>query len=275
MLIAPLDGGYKLRDRRSDRRIGCRAIEFPSTTEIDAVNHACYDHLAGEYDQPTHETCRDFDIANGSLIRGVRTQVQAWRVDRGALSYLEIGVGPGSLFPLLKREFDLQHDRISVLDSSAKMLDVCSARNNGLIHEYHQSSIFSFNSAADQYDLVVALLCDPYLTPELFSALRKIVKPNGMVFLTLPSAEWASSVGRNELNIAIFHDAGGHSVRSFSFCWPGKYLSEKASQSGFRMLDWREVSIGTLSSLSSTNRRARLACGPFGGLVSGALLQRG
>ena len=274
VLLAPQVDIRNLSEiRRIYDRLG-RSIEVPPTAEIEALNRACYDHLASEYSSKSHQTCRNFDTANQILIREFGPQLRAWRNNRTTLSFLEIGVGTGALLPLLKREFSLHQDHIAVLDQSTAMLTACSDNTRGEVQEYHASSIYSSEPCIGSYDLIVGLLCDPYFTPDLFHRFGEILRPKGRVFITFPSYDWACATRAGSLIHANFHDEKERELQSFSFCWPRELINIMAARHAFSLTHWRDIPVGSIPNPSAINRSFRDKVGINAALLSGALFTR-
>lgn len=224
---------------------------------IDQTNRVAYDAIAAEYDHDSHATCRDFDFANHALLRQLAPFVKHWRERRGAISVLEVGPGPSQLFDQIAGGFGLHADRYWAIDISSEMADITELRYRGRIKRVHQLSIHAAHpSKIDQHDLLICLLADPYLTSSAISRMKNLLKPGGLLVITLPNHSWARSVRGGNVHTALFHDTHGHQHPSFSFCWPPSYLKRICAAENLRLREHRSVLLDAVPNPSRVNMHA-------------------
>lgn len=195
---------------------------FPTSKTIDETNYDCYNNIANEYDDDDHTTCRDFDYCTSAFLNEFFT---SHKIEVN-MRYLDIGVGTGKTLETKinndKSLIDLlveRNCRIDVLDISDKMIEIVKNKFHDKINNYIIKSIFKFMPEI-KYDIIVAVLCDPYLTDGFLNIASKILETSGYLILTYPSVSWAKQVrGDSNANKMIFNSKNGERYCSFSFCW--------------------------------------------------------
>jgi len=221
---------------------------FPDTCIIDNINQECYESLSSEYDHPSHETCRDFDRFTYVFLKHA--------VDRIGFNYriryLDVGVGTGTTLIYLADWLKKTDARVEVLDISASMLMRAIQNYNGEITAVHHTSIHSFYSAPI-YDLVMASMSDPYLTPSALETLKSILSPKGALIVTFPHSGWASAVREVAKNKTIFHDKNNFSYPSYSFCWSSISFIKYLEELNFELVFYEEFFLDPEKKMSAVN----------------------
>lgn len=185
--------------------------------DIDNINLACYDNIAEEYEDETHETCRDFDKGTEFFLQEA-IKIKIFSSLQEGFNYLDVGVGTGVSVKILLPWLTEMNAKIDVLDISAKMLEITRNKFGDKIASYIHSSIHNYKPDK-KYDLIVASLCDPYLTESSIKVFKNILEKNGILMLTLPTNTWARAVRKENVQQTIFHDRYGKKYISYSFCW--------------------------------------------------------
>jgi SAM-dependent methyltransferase len=205
---------------------------------IDKTNHICYNDIANEYDDDDHATCRDFNYCTSVFLNEFFTSPK--HKIKNNMKYLDIGVGTGKT---LETKFNNSNNllidlliekkcSIDVLDFSEKMIEIVKNKFGDKINNYINESIFDFKSEI-KYDIIVAALCDPYLTREFLDIASKILENGGHLILTYPSTSWAKQTRENSnINKIIYKNKNGKKYDSYSFCWEATNLLEYLKKSG-------------------------------------------
>lgn len=216
-----------------------------------------YEAIAPEYEDPSHGTIADFHRLTKSAFA---TEALALREAIGPMldgHWLVAGVGPGSNITDLIETTDANPQIIHALDTSRRMLklaklskipfsrfiaaDICEAAENG----------------AAQYDVIVALLCDPYLNLQGLTALRDHVRPGGRMVVSVPTKTWATLVRpAARPNHSTFNLSAGGQVIAPSYCWDCGPLSEAAEKLGLATLYQHEITVSKADQLSAINTEA-------------------
>lgn len=195
-------------------------------SEIDAINLKCYDEIAEEYGDISHETCRDFDSGTICFLK------KALRLNeindlKDGFNYLDIGVGTGVSIDFLMPWLQEKKANVEVLDISKKMLNIIESKYGSKISEYHHTSIHTFKSKT-KYDLIVGALCDPYLTKESIQIIKESLTEDGILLITLPTQTWAKKIRKENIIQTTFHDQHRKQHISYSFCWTKSELIKYA-----------------------------------------------
>jgi len=182
--------------------------------KIDETNLKCYDILAHEYDDVEHETCRDFDYCNKKFLNyAIKNDFKFIN----KLRYLDVGVGTGKAIEYLLDWLIKMNAQIEVLDISSKMLEITQEKFGNYIDKSHNLSIHNFK-ATNKYDLISAIMCDPYLTYKSIEIFKNSLTENGVLLLSFPSNSWAKIVRGKSITEAVFHNKNKEKHISYSFC---------------------------------------------------------
>lgn len=180
-----------------------------------------YRYVAEEYyDRNLHPTCANLGFASKRLLEE-NVELIGFRG-----TVLEIGAGKSPLIELIEDFCNV--DKAFITDSSKDML-----KHSRIDDAHEKISLLvcdSNNLPFDrcQIDVVISLLGDPYNTKELWSEVSRVLKPNGRVFFTTPSWEWAEAFrGSEEVekkDAAHFLTKHGNSI------YMPSYIMTKANQ---------------------------------------------
>ena len=201
-----------------------------SVEDIDELNLLCYETIADEYGDETHETCRDFDKGTEFFLLEAINNPICSSLPKG-FNYLDVGVGTGVSVQVLMNWLTEMNAQVDVLDISKKMLEITEKKFGNKIDNYIHTSIHKFESNK-KYDLIVASLCDPYLTESSIKVYKNILKEDGILLLTLPTNTWAKSVRKENIQQTTFHDKHGNKYISYSFCWSKSDLIKLVESNG-------------------------------------------
>jgi len=141
-----------------------------------------YSDVATEYyDTTRHPTCANFREASTAILRKWLTNfLQPENI------VVETGAGSSIVSEIID-EFGTQVF-LALCDKSPAMLNQSANRsaNIRIIADVEKLPIRQASA-----DLIVASLGDPYNTPLFWRECRRILRPDGQVFFTTPSFEWA------------------------------------------------------------------------------------
>lgn len=140
----------------------------------DFLNEMSYEHLAAEYYDPSHETCRLIEAVTKSAIGPIIDSFAAYH------SVLDIGCGRGS-GALLGTP---PGTRWFSLDASRMML------RHQLSGSRIQADARRMPIRSMSFKRVIALLSDPYFTAELWSEIQRVLAPGGRAIVTLPHEDF-------------------------------------------------------------------------------------
>jgi trans-aconitate methyltransferase len=169
-----------------------------------------YELIAEEYDDESHQTCRDFDEMTRRLLASKINMVMR------ASTILDLGGGTGIVTTVLREMVSLNAKRIHVVDPSSQMLKLYKEKHDDLSVTFEQGTATNFRPN-EPYDLVVATLCDPFLTDGFLESLPRLLGNSGAVILSFPHEKWAKLVRKPEdITVTRFRDklGGEHVARS-------------------------------------------------------------
>jgi 2-polyprenyl-3-methyl-5-hydroxy-6-metoxy-1,4-benzoquinol methylase len=219
------------------------------TSEIDAVNLKCYNEIAIEYGDLSHETCRDFDSGTICFLKKALKCNEVVELKNG-FNYLDVGVGTGVSLDFLMPWLKEKKANIEVLDISEKMLEINKSKFGDKISEYHHTSIHNFNSEK-RYDLIVGALCDPFLTKDFLLIMKKSLNDGGILLITFPTNTWSKKVRKENVFQTIFHNKDRIKHTSYSFCWSKSDLIKYAESIGLYNSYSRVVMVDDVSKLKN------------------------
>jgi SAM-dependent methyltransferase len=199
-----------------------------------------YDMLAEEYyDERRHPTCANFRQASFVLLRRWLADVDV------ASSILEVGAGRSAIGEILRARDDLR--RLTLLDSSARMLR-------------HSSPMITMGAGAvvadarrmpfgdDRFDVVAAVLGDPFNETAFWLEAARVVRPQGIVLYTTPAFEWAEAYRpKDAFDVAVFELAYGAVLNTPSLIHPVDKQLEIAEMAGLLVKEVRAVPISALN----------------------------
>lgn len=200
------------------------------TSDIDAINLKCYDEIAVEYGDLSHETCRDFDSGTVCFLKKAIKHNELSEL-KDAFRYLDVGVGTGVSLDILMPWLEEKKANIEVLDISEKMLEINKAKYDNRISKYHHLSIHNFDNPL-KYDLIVGALCDPFLTKDFLQIMKKSLTIGGILLLTFPTHTWAKKIRKDNIIQTTFHNKQRVKHISYSFCWSKSDLIKYAESIG-------------------------------------------
>ncbi len=203
-----------------------------SLKQIDRTNRDCYNAIASEYDDNSHQTCRDFDFFTMQFIK---KSVIASVPIKKHMKYLDVGVGTGTSLNVLMPWLKKQSSHIDVLDISPKMISIVKKKYGENISSFFNTSIHNFKEKISYY-FIGAFLCDPFLTIESLKVLSEHLEVGGYLALTLPTNTWSKYVRDDELHLTKFHDKKGKEYHSYSFCWNKSNLIKRLERKGLYLI---------------------------------------
>jgi len=183
-----------------------KKLKLPDATTIDRINKHGYDKIAFEFDDDKRITTANFHQASKDFFKEKLDSINE------QLKIIEIGSGNGWLS--------------TITDHQIPSIDVSDGMNAGINQEH--ISISEYNYTAFSYDKVFASLCDPYFYPTAIAKMVSMLKPDGCLYISLPSKEW-SLLNRGEKQSTNFIDTLGNRYEVYSFTYA---LSDMLSMGG-------------------------------------------
>jgi trans-aconitate methyltransferase len=179
---------------------------------FEKYNKECYDALAGEYDGDSHETLRDFDECTRSFVKFFVQNCLG--TNKQKYSMADVGTGTG--FAVCQMQKNVEIDSVLLVDISKKMLDI--AKNKIVSCDVKVKNMTADEwTGDDKYDIVTAIMADPYISRNALHVLASHVDRGGYILVTYPNIKWACQT-RDELMIAKFNTLSNGRQYSFSFC---------------------------------------------------------
>ncbi len=197
-----------------------------------------YDKVAKGYNLPSHETIRNFETVTLDFLEGTLLK----QVQQGQLV---LDLGGGRAYASMKLaelgsnvvlgDISFQMLRYTKLESLLKL-------------KYCQLSAFELPFKDGVFDLVMTMLCGAYLTRKSAKEIFRILKPNGIYFVTETPTDWARAVQpqRNmPLDKIWFKDHnGGVVLLPFQFIYNIDELVELVEGVGFKTIIKKTLSPG-------------------------------
>lgn len=208
--------------------------KIPSLRSLlkESTFHA-YEGIAEEYDDESHQTCRDFDeMTRRFLISKLDMVLKAETI-------LALGGGTGIMPTVLKEIVSLNGKHIHVVDPSNRMLEVYRQKHRDLPLTFERKTATN-SKAAKPFDLVVATLCEPFLIIQFLDSLPSLVGINGSFTLSFPHEKWTKLVRKpKELMTTCFGDLQGRDHVARSICRDPAQLRANLQNLGLVEVDYQ------------------------------------
>jgi len=227
--------------------------EFPAENHIDEVNLLCFDKIATEFDDREHMTCRNFDVCTEKFLNTLVKKIAL----PDEFRYLDVGVGTGKSLEskigdsgsmLFADYLYRANGELEVIDISKKMIDITKGKFTHNEIDYHALSIFQFRPQR-KYDLIVASMCAPFLTPSFLSKVYdELLENRGTLLISYPAGEYIDNTREDRLK-ATFKDKIGNKWESYSFYWDNNHLLDKLMKIGFSIIFKESIMLSELSKL--------------------------
>ncbi len=213
----PADLAYLLETKIFLYSAGLRL--FPRTSVIHQVNCAGYDAAAPEFTEAQRITTKNFhDLSVGFFRRTIAAHAHE------GCRCLELGPGHG----WLRSAVSLSRTEYQVLDIAPAML----ARHENCVRIAGDVSAIPLRRAS--CDLVLASLGDPFCHPLGLTEVWRVLKPNGVFILTIPSHVWSSSLRAVDRRLTTrFRLSTGREVEVYSFTYTTAQLRALGMACGF------------------------------------------
>ena len=144
-----------------------------------------YDRIAAEYYETTHVTCRNFDATCKVAAAEFLPQMPSFGL------VLDVGCGRGRCQEYL----GLNVDRVVQLDASKEMFRIAT-RERALIRVRGDATSIPLDDG--QFAAVIGFLADPFIGLQFFAEAFRVLRPQGVLFLTTPTYEWGSALRGNK-----------------------------------------------------------------------------
>jgi hypothetical protein len=206
-----------------------------------------YSAIADEYyDQRRHPTCANFRQACRIALR----EFYKWPKLVG-VRICELGAGKSIVAELMLRA-GVSLARLTISDKHREMLRF----SEGFVADGAKLALMDAERLPRRqakFDLVFAMMADPYNTSSFWKALPGILAKGGAVTISTPSFEWASRFRRNaqdgELAVARFKSRSGRLLDMPSHVYTVVDQIGIARRSGFVLSRYRAVQIRDLGSV--------------------------
>ncbi len=204
-----------------------KRLNLPCASAIDKVNKYGYDSIAFEFDDSKRITTANFHQASEVFFKEKLESIT------GQPNIIEIGSGNGWLS--------------TISDLPIPSIDVSDSMNAGNNQEHISISQYSYIPFT--YDYVFASLCDPYFYPIAIAKMVSMLKPDGCLYISLPSKEW-SLLNRGTKQKTTFVDTCGNTCEVYSFTYSHSEISNMGELLGFNVDEYFE---GYLDTQKNTN----------------------
>jgi len=247
-------------EARVSNNINCWSDYLFDYDSIDKQNQICYDKIASEYDLVEHETCRNFEQCTADHLSKFTEENKKFT----GRHYLDIGVGTGATLNVLLDWIRNNKLNVDIIDISQNMLDITTCRFKSIIRNSFCQSAHKLGFGFDNYDLVVASMCDPYLTNRFLDQVSRTCSLGGRLVITFPSVSWILNSNRSSLEKNAFNTRHGL-LEGFSFSIDPIMCINILSDYGFQLHSRRDYSLSHLRNPSKLNRGILTSAGdmPF------------
>jgi SAM-dependent methyltransferase len=197
-------------------------------------NRITYGTLAPEYDDPSHATVRDFQRLTKCLLERRSEEVRASLAPAAGGRWLIAGVGTGAHVSHLLALAGSRPASIDALDIAPEMISR-AARSGIPFDRLLIGDVASWTAGERSYDVVVALLADPFLDEGGMAALGRLLSPEGRLAVTVPAGSWARRARRGmHPEQAWFTLKDGRRCWAPSYCWDSPDLEHLGASAGLR-----------------------------------------
>jgi SAM-dependent methyltransferase len=210
-------------------------LELSAPSQADTI--AAYARLAPEYDDAGHSTTRALERLSAEAFRRAAPLTHA-RTAQPTL--LELGAGTGAL----TREV-LAADGWSQLIATDPAPAMCARLQTLLgartcVEAHVLDAAGALGAFGARADVVLAGLADPFLTPDTLDAAHASVRTGGVLFVTVPSHNWAAREREGRLGISVdrtrFLLRDGTPLEAASWSYDDPELLELILDAGFRSI---------------------------------------
>ncbi len=198
-----------------------RELHLPQSDEIDRVNKAGYEQIAGEFYDAKRVTTANFHDASASFFE------DELRKCTSEDALLEVGSGNGWLNSLSKKNIP--------------SIDIAEKMNAGA--EQDHVGIRQFRGHDEEFDVIFASLCDPYFYPEAIASLLRILRRDGRLVVSLPSHEWCQ-LNRGGAIKTKFIGSSGNVNEVYSFTYPKEQIEILGRRLGFVIERYEKGKLG-------------------------------
>lgn len=208
--------------------------KFPHPALIDSTNQIGYSKIAFEFQDSLRITTKNFHDASAAFWQDYFDSISNDNNQKEE-RVLEIGSGNGWLI----NSFG-QH-RFSWIDC----LDISPNMHVNYATNYFTGTARCIPVKSDFYEYVLGSLCDPFLYPEVFVEVWRVLRPGGHFVITVPSKKWSDSLPGRKGNKTTFTLLSGENIEVFSFCNAKETLDSLNTVLSFSILLEQSLSLGT------------------------------
>lgn len=207
-----------------------------------------YDAIAEEYyNSECHPTCANFRYLSIEFIKN-----HFENNDCKFRRCLEVGAGR-SVLAELKKLGNNCFDHITIMDKNKKML-----KNSNQLENYYNNKLITDientksikNLNLEKFDLIVAILADPYNSSGMWESIKSIIAENGLVLFTTPSYEWAQMFRKDQQSelyeVAEFRTQEGKTLYVRSVVLNEENQVILCNQSGFKVSSISRLTVNSI-----------------------------
>jgi len=156
-------------------------------SRIAAQARDSYNRIARHYNEPSHETVRNFEVlVRDFLQRNMSTITAPLRAGRGVS--IDLGGGRGWVAKMMAEQ---GYDAV-LADISDEML-ACARSDYGDQLRYEHASAFDLPFESESAGLFTTNLCGAYLGPTALAEIERVLVPGGIHVITETPTEWVQA----------------------------------------------------------------------------------
>lgn len=224
-----------------------------------------YNQIAHYYNDPSHETVRNFEKLTKSFLQRNSEYLRIPEISTSLTNVaIDIGGGRGWVSRLLA-SFGYN---VILGDNSEKMLEHARAQHGDLL-TYIKLSAFDLPFLSDYASLITTMLCGSYLCDDVLYQIFQILKPGGRYILTETPTDWVNSTQPARgmpKGQTWFKNSDGKTVNlPLEFIYSLEELAQLTKKIGFTVLVAEYLTPKNIISpheISSVNKKAakRMGC---------------
>ena len=223
--------------------------------KLDRLLKQKWEQIAYHYYTDYHPTTRNFDAVIDFYLPSYLK-----RVPKQGL-FLDLGGGRGKLHQFMQ----LHRSKIIVGDISINMLKIEEETSQDFLRI--QLSAFHLPFRNGIFDGVISILGDPYVLPEVFQEVWRILKFEGIFIIALPSKLWASTLRpkiRVPLDKTVFTNKIYGTIKVPSFSYSEIELKNHLLNAKFRNVKVRSFTAKHLIQKSELSPHILIPCKNLG-----------
>jgi guanylate kinase/ubiquinone/menaquinone biosynthesis C-methylase UbiE len=216
------------------------ATKQMNESDIIAINRLGYEAISPQFSDSQRVTTRDFHRLS---YRFFEDAINRYVADDKEV--LEVGSGSG----WLRTTFPWPDGRYTSTDLAFSMLQ---GDAHGIRRIVASADHLPFRSLT--FDIVFGSLIDPFCYPTALCELRRVLRRDGLMVVTAPSADWSSRLrAPHQRYRTSFEMVDGKSVTVGSFTYSKEELRNLIVNSGFEIVELTELLSTDIPTLSEAS----------------------